>query len=73
MTKFSHLDDKGDVKMVDVTDKLLTTRIAKAIGAIYMKPQTIENIKDESISFAEKLLSSNKKIVSPCDLKKHLK
>ena len=47
MTKFSHLDDKGDVKMVDVTDKLLTTRIAKAIGAIYMKPQTIENIKDD--------------------------
>ena len=47
MTKFSHLDDKGDVKMVDVTDKLLTTRIAKAVGAIYMKPQTIENIKDD--------------------------
>ena len=40
MTKFSHLDDKGDVKMVDVTDKLLTNRIAKAVGAIYMKPQT---------------------------------
>ena len=46
MTEFSHIDDKGNVKMVDVTNKLLTIRIAKAVGAIYMRPETIKSIKD---------------------------
>ena len=32
MTEFSHIDEKGNVKMVDVTNKLLTVRVAKAEG-----------------------------------------
>jgi len=47
MTKFSHIDGKGDVKMVDVTDKLFTVRVAKAKGEIYMEPETIAKIKDD--------------------------
>lgn len=46
MTKFSHIDDKGNIKMVDVTNKLLTVRVAKAEGKINMRPETIVGIKD---------------------------
>ena len=46
MTKFSHIDEKGNVKMVDVTNKLLTVRVAKAEGKINMRPETIAMIKD---------------------------
>ena len=34
MTEFSHVDEKGNVKMVDVTNKLLTVRVAKAEGKL---------------------------------------
>ena len=46
MTEFSHVDEKGNVKMVDVTNKLLTVRVAKAEGKINMRPVTIAGIKD---------------------------
>ena len=46
MTEFSHVDEKGNVKMVDVTNKLLTVRVAKAEGKINMRPGTIARIKD---------------------------
>ena len=32
MNDFSHLDSRGNVKMVDVTDKAATVRLAKAEG-----------------------------------------
>jgi len=46
MTEFSHVDEKGNVKMVDVTNKLLTVRVAKAEGKINMRPGTIARIRD---------------------------
>tara|TARA_B100001989_G_scaffold166764_1_gene120041 strand:+ start:1000 stop:1941 length:942 start_codon:yes stop_codon:yes gene_type:complete len=46
MTEFSHVDEKGNVKMVDVTNKLLTVRVAKAEGKINMRLGTIARIKD---------------------------
>ena len=49
MTKFSHIDDKGKIKMVDVTNKLLTVRVAKAKGKINMRPETIAGIKDDEL------------------------
>ena len=49
MTEFSHVDEKGNVKMVDVTNKLLTVRVAKAEGKINMRPETIARIKDEKL------------------------
>ncbi len=36
------MDEKGDVRMVDVTDKPVTERITKAEGTIGMKPETIQ-------------------------------
>ena len=37
MNDFSHLDKSGNVKMVDVTEKISTYRMAKATGKIFMK------------------------------------
>jgi len=41
MTKFSHLDDKGRAKMVDVTGKKLSVRKAIARGKVLMKKETL--------------------------------
>ena len=49
MSEFSHLDRKGNVKMVDVTDKVPTIRIAKAEGRITLLPKTVSAIMDDSI------------------------
>jgi len=38
MSEFSHLDKHGNVKMVDVTDKMTTARMAKAEGKISILP-----------------------------------
>ncbi|MCH7611740.1 MAG: bifunctional molybdenum cofactor biosynthesis protein MoaC/MoaB [Candidatus Marinimicrobia bacterium] len=49
MNDFSHLDNKGNVKMVDVTNKVSTLRIAQAEGKITLLPETIASIQDDSI------------------------
>ena len=45
MTRLSHLDDKGKARMVDVTDKAVTQRTARAEGFIAMAPETLELIE----------------------------
>lgn len=47
--EFSHLGKDGNVRMVDVSEKNSTLRIAKAYGKINMKKQTIEAIINEKI------------------------
>jgi cyclic pyranopterin monophosphate synthase len=37
----SHLDDRGNARMVDVTDKDVTTREATARGRVVMEPSTL--------------------------------
>lgn len=49
MNEFSHLDKHGNVKMVDVTDKVSTARMAKAEGKITMNPETVLAIQDETL------------------------
>ena len=44
MAKLSHLDDQGRARMVDVSEKDVTSRIAVARGVIYMRPETLELI-----------------------------
>ncbi len=46
---FTHLDEKGKAKMVDVSEKPRTQREAVAKGAIYMKPETIRMIIERAI------------------------
>ena len=45
MTKFSHFDDKGKAKMVDVTEKERTVRKAVARGNVLMKKTTLSLIE----------------------------
>jgi cyclic pyranopterin monophosphate synthase len=49
MSKLSHLDDQGRAKMVDVSDKDVTQRIAVARGAVHMLPATLALILEEKI------------------------
>ena len=41
MTKLSHLDDKGEARMVDVSGKAATQRTARAEGFVAMAPETL--------------------------------
>jgi cyclic pyranopterin phosphate synthase len=41
MTKLSHLNEKGEAHMVDVSDKAVTQRSARAEGFVAMKPETL--------------------------------
>jgi cyclic pyranopterin phosphate synthase len=49
MSSFTHIDDDGRVRMVDVTTKKPTVRIAKAGGAVYMQPETFRIIQDQKV------------------------
>jgi cyclic pyranopterin monophosphate synthase len=41
----SHLDDKGQARMVDVSDKATTSRTARAEGFVAMQPETLALIE----------------------------
>jgi len=47
MTEFTHIDQDGRVRMVDVSDKAPTLRIAVAGGTVFMKPETFEKIRHQ--------------------------
>jgi cyclic pyranopterin monophosphate synthase len=49
MRKLSHLDEQGRARMVDVSDKGVTRRIAVARGAIGMRPETLALILEDKI------------------------
>ena len=44
MAKLTHIDDKGQARMVDVGDKAVTSRTAIAEAVIAMQPQTLRMI-----------------------------
>ena len=45
MAKFTHLDEKGNAVMVDVSDKQTTQRTATAKGTVTMEPETMALIQ----------------------------
>lgn len=49
MPEFTHLDNNGQVRMVDVTDKEPTLRVAVAQGTVTMHPDTFEKIEQHDI------------------------
>ena len=49
MTDFTHIDNKGRVRMVDVTEKDYSDRKAMARGKITMTPDTFEKIRNHSL------------------------
>jgi len=46
---FTHLDDSGQARMVDVTGKQPTVRAATASGFVRCPPAVIEALRDESV------------------------
>ena len=49
MKDFTHLDEDGRVRMVDVGDKSDTKRTAVTGGRIFMQPETLERIMDARV------------------------
>jgi len=49
MSKFTHIDDEGRVRMVDVTAKKPTVRTAVAGGVIDMNPETFDLIQNQKV------------------------
>lgn len=49
MEELSHIDSKGEARMVDVSKKGDTVRVAVTTGGIRMKPATLDKIKQNEI------------------------
>ena len=50
MSTLTHFDETGASRMVDVGDKAVTSRIARAEGWVDMSPETLKTILDRQIS-----------------------
>ncbi len=48
MSGFTHIDKQGEVRMVDVTAKESTSRVAVAQGVVAMNPDTFESIMNQT-------------------------
>ena len=48
MTKLSHLNERGEAHMVDVSDKSVTSRTAIAEGFVTMRPETLALVETGS-------------------------
>jgi len=49
MAKLTHLDPEGRARMVDVTEKDITERVAAARGTVFMRPETLSLIMDKKV------------------------
>ncbi|TXH34699.1 MAG: cyclic pyranopterin monophosphate synthase MoaC [Rhodospirillaceae bacterium] len=49
MTGFTHFDAEGKARMVDVSDKAETERVATAKGRILMQPETVALIREGGV------------------------
>ena len=49
MPEFTHIDDQGRVRMVDVTAKPTTERIGRAQAVVHMMAETFEKIRTQGI------------------------
>jgi cyclic pyranopterin phosphate synthase len=49
MAGFTHFDKEGKARMVDVSDKAETERVATATGSVLMQPATLALIKEGGV------------------------
>ncbi len=47
---FSHIDERGRARMVDVSEKRDVVRVARAEGRIYLRRETIEAIAENRVA-----------------------
>ncbi|MCC7201499.1 MAG: cyclic pyranopterin monophosphate synthase MoaC [Nitrospirae bacterium] len=50
MSELTHFNVEGRAKMVDVSEKIVTSRTAIATGKVYMLPETLKRIQDGKIA-----------------------
>lgn len=55
MPDLTHLDETGTARMVDVSNKPATERLARASGAITMAPATLQAIRDNTLKKGDAL------------------
>lgn len=55
MAEFSHFDESGKARMVNVTDKPSTLRVARARGLAKMSAQTLTQIQSRSLAKGDPL------------------
>lgn len=48
MNKLSHIDEAGNIKMVDVSEKTVTKRVAVASARVLMNTETVKAIREQS-------------------------
>jgi len=53
MAELSHVDEQGNVKMVDVTHKEDSQRMATATGTVFFKKETLQLIKENKLAKGE--------------------
>jgi cyclic pyranopterin phosphate synthase len=58
MTRLSHLDEKGEARMVDVSGKAVTQRTARAEGFVAMKPETLALVEKGEASKGDVLATA---------------
>jgi cyclic pyranopterin monophosphate synthase len=50
MSEFTHFNESGRARMVDITEKTTTERVATAQARVRLKPETLENIQRGKIA-----------------------
>ena len=50
MSDLSHVDEEGKARMVDVSAKPVTTRMARATGSIQMRRETLDAIRSNTVA-----------------------
>lgn len=58
MKELTHVDSKGRARMVDVGEKPVVRRIAKAEGTIYLSEETVKRVKENRIKKGDVLTVS---------------
>ena len=56
--RLTHLDSRGEARMVDVGDKAVTSRLAVARAQIRMKPETLSVILASELSKGDALATA---------------
>ena len=50
MSEFTHFNEDGASRMVDVGSKAVTERMARAVAILEMQPETLQQIRDRKLS-----------------------
>jgi len=50
MSEFTHFNEDGASRMVDVGSKEVTERMARAVAILEMQPETLQHIRDRKLS-----------------------